>query len=151
MDKYDELLCEYEDRISIEERPMVHEGLYCDDVIWINERLTGARKTCILAEELGHYETSAGDILDTDDLKNAKQERLARLWAMEKLIPLSSIKDAYRKGYTDLYHMAEYLDIDEQFLRDCIECYESKYGDIWQEERDSKLAEALMQLQNISE
>lgn len=74
MDKYDELLREYEDRVSIEEHSMVHEGLYCDDVIWINKALTEQRKACILAEELGHYETSVGDILDTNELKNAKQE-----------------------------------------------------------------------------
>ncbi len=135
MDKYDELLREYEDRVSIEEHSMVHEGLYCDDVIWINKALTEQRKACILAEELGHYETSVGDILDTNELKNAKQEHAARLWAMQKLIPLEDIRDACSRGYTALYRMAEYLDVDEEFLRDCIECYESKYGDIWQEEK----------------
>ena len=37
-----------------------------------------------------------------------------------------------------------YLDIDEAFLRESIICYESKYGDIWQEEKQQALADALL-------
>ena len=41
------------------------KGLYYDKVIAISRHIdTTAEKTCILAEELGHYYTSAGNILD---------------------------------------------------------------------------------------
>lgn len=53
MDKYDELLREYEDRVSIEEHSMVHEGLYCDDVIWINKALTEQRKGVYTCRRVG--------------------------------------------------------------------------------------------------
>ncbi len=144
MSKYEDLICEYEDTLDIEEHSMLHEGLYGDDTIWIKKGLTEQRKACILAEELGHYETSVGNILDLNELNNAKQERAARLWAYNKLIPLEHIKEACRNGCTDIYEIAEYLDIDEAFLRESIICYESKYGDIWQEEKQQAFADALL-------
>ncbi len=144
MSKYEDLIGEYEDMLDIEEHSMCHEGLYGDDTIWINKELPEQRKACILAEELGHYETSVGNILDLNDLNNAKQERAARLWAYNKLIPLEHIKEACRNGCTDIYEIAEYLDIDEAFLRESIICYESKYGDIWQEEKQQAFADALL-------
>lgn len=144
MSKYEDLIREYEDMLDIEEHAMRHEGLYGDDTIWINKDLPEQRKACILAEELGHYETSAGNILDLNNLNNAKQERAARVWAYNKLVPLEQIKDACRNGCVDVYEIAEYLDIDEAFLRESIACYESKYGDIWQEERQQAFTNALL-------
>ena len=144
MTKYEDLIHEYEDILDIEEHSMCHEGLYGDETIWINKTLPEQRKACILAEELGHYETSVGNILDLNDLNNAKQERAARVWAYQKLVPLESIKTACRNGCTRVYEIAEYLDIDEAFLQESIACYESKYGDIWQEEKQQTLAASLL-------
>ena len=60
---------------------------------------TSVEKACVLAEELGHHYTSVGCILDQTDLANRKQERQARLW-----------------------------DVTEEYLQECINCYQSKYG-----------------------
>ena len=40
---------------------------------------TSRQKANVLAEELGHYYTSTGDIRDQSKLENRKQERQARL------------------------------------------------------------------------
>lgn len=54
---------------------MKNKGLYADNIIWINKYLpTSVEKACILAEELGHHYTTAGDILDQNDIENCKQE-----------------------------------------------------------------------------
>lgn len=116
MTMYEALLSEYEERLCVEERPMVNEGLYCDNVIWINDRLPEARRVCILAEEIGHYETTVGDILDQRDMNNARQELRARKWAYNKLLSVDMIIDAASKGHTEAYDMAEYLGVDEEFL-----------------------------------
>lgn len=118
MTKYETLLSEYEKELCIEERPMINEGLYCDNVIWINEKLTEPRRMCVLAEEIGHHETSVGDILDQKDMDNAKQELRARKWAYNKLLSLDMIIDAVSKGHAEVYDMADYLGVDEEFLRD---------------------------------
>lgn len=61
------------------------KGLYMDGVIALNQKLETTReKTCILAEELGHHETSFGNILDQTVTANRKQEYKARIWAYKK-------------------------------------------------------------------
>ena len=118
MTGYEALLSEYEERLCVEERSMVNEGLYGDGVIWINRSLPEDRKTSILAEEIGHYETSVGDILDLKDMDNARQELRARKWAYNKLLSVEMIIDAAASGHTEVYDMAEYLGVDEEFLRE---------------------------------
>lgn len=81
---------------------------------------TSNKKMCVLAEEIGHYMTSVGNILDQSDPNNAKQERKARVWAFNRIIPIERIIDAAAQGYTQVYEMAEYLDVDEEFLREVL-------------------------------
>lgn len=85
-------------------------------------------KTCVLAEELGHYYTSSGNILDQNIDSNRKQEYRARLWAYDKQIGFEGIIKAYEVGCQSLYEMADYLDVTEEFLSEAISCYKSKYG-----------------------
>lgn len=123
MTKYEKLLAEYDDALDISEHEMKSKGLYSDDCIWINKNLSEREKVCILAEEIGHYHTSSGNILDQNDMRNAKQERAARVWAYKKLIPEKDIWRAFEEGYTELYEIAEFLDVDEQFLRESLKHY----------------------------
>ena len=70
---YEDLLKEYEDELDITERPMRIDGLYADGCVWINSKMPESRKVSILAEEIGHHETSSGDILNLDNIDNARQ------------------------------------------------------------------------------
>lgn len=122
MTKYEELIGEYE-QLIIEERPMENEGLYADGCVWINKNMSANKKACILAEEIGHYETTSGDILDQTDTGNRKQELIARKWAYEKLIPVEAIQTAINNGYTEIWNIAEFLEVDEAFLKDALQYY----------------------------
>lgn len=117
--------------VEVYEQPMqpTLKGLYSDDVIWINNLIpTITEKICILAEELGHYHTSTGHIIDLTDIRNLKQERRARDWAYKRLVPLSKIVQAYHAGVTDRHELAEYLGVSEQFLQAAVDRYREKYG-----------------------
>lgn len=116
MTKYEQLLAEYDCELNIEERTMLCEGLYCDGNVWINSKNNTARKASILAEEIGHYKTSSGDILDLSQTGNAKQENRARKWAVNKLLPLQDIQKAIKRGYTEVWDIADFLGVDEEFL-----------------------------------
>ena len=120
------------DGIDIIERRFNSErikGLYCDGNVALNEELeTSIEKACTLAEELGHHHTSVGNILDMDLTANRKQERQARLWAHNKLIGPSGIIEAFEHGCQSRYEMAEYLEVTEEFLEECVACYRNKYG-----------------------
>lgn len=104
------------------------KGLYCDGVIAIREDMTIPEKTCALAEELGHHETSVGNIIDMTSAANRKQERQARLWAYNKQIGLIGLVRAFEHGCQNRFEIAEYLEVTEEYLEDCIECYRNKYG-----------------------
>lgn len=85
-------------------------------------------KSCILAEELGHYYTSTGDILDQSKTENRKQELRARMWAFNKQIGLIGIIDAYKHGCQNAFEISEYLEVTEEFLKDALRQYRNKYG-----------------------
>ena len=89
---------------------------------------TVSEKSCVLAEELGHYYTFSGNILDQKDTMNRKQEYRARLYGYNLKIGLIGIIQAYEHGCRNLYDMAEFLDCTEEYLCEAIDCYESKYG-----------------------
>lgn len=106
------------------------KGLYCNGVIGINKKAirTTTERACVLAEELGHYHTTVGDIIDLSDARARKQERQARLWGYNKKIGLQGLIRAYEHGCHDRYEIADYLEVTEKYLQECINCYRDKYG-----------------------
>lgn len=104
------------------------KGLYCDGVVAIKKDMDSTQKACILAEEMGHHHTSVGKIIDMESAQNRKQERQTRLWAYNKQIGLQGLIRAYEHGCQDRYEVAEYLEVTDEFLTECIECYRQKYG-----------------------
>lgn len=130
---YENLLREATQQYGIDIRekkmPPKIKGLYSDGVIWINRDLpTVAEKACVFAEELGHYHTSVGDILDQSKLANRKQEKRARSWAYERLIPLQRIIEAFHAGVRDRHELADFLGVTETFLQAALGRYKEKYG-----------------------
>lgn len=124
--KYETLLNEaYEKGLMVKEKPLqAHDGRIKGNRIAIRSSIeTSAKKCCVLAEELGHYEVNVGDILDQNDVNNRRQERAARRRAYEKLLPVENILFAAQDGHKEIWDMAEYLDVDEEFLRDALMYY----------------------------
>ncbi len=127
---YENLMIIYSNsHLIIKEKDLpVNKGRIKGNKIAIRRNLSTKEKGCVLAEELGHYYTTVGNILDQANASNRKQERRARLWAYDRLIGLSGIVKAYRHGCESLTETAEYLNVTEDFLLDALKEYESKYG-----------------------
>lgn len=89
---------------------------------------TTNEKACVLAEELGHHYTAAGNILDQSTATNRKQEMRGRIVAYNKLVGLRGIIDAYLHNCQNLFETAEYLGVTEEFLNDSLTYYTNKYG-----------------------
>lgn len=131
MNRYEKLLIQAESyNLSIIEKQFKSnvKGLIKNRKIGIRKGITTTEKTCILAEELGHFHTSSGNILDTTIVNNRKQECIARRWAFKYMISLSDLIDAHKAGCTTLYEVAEHLEITEEFLKEAAKAYESIYG-----------------------
>lgn len=104
-------------------------GLYIDGHVAINTSVKSLKKrTCVIAEELGHHCTSSGNILDQDDVRTQKQEHKARLWGYNESIGLFGIVEAFNHGCHSTYEIAEYLEVTEEFLNDALDAYRDKYG-----------------------
>lgn len=112
------------------------KGLYYSDsktepVITLNPSIdTQSEVCCVIAEELGHYHTSYGNLLseNTSTTIIRQQEKRAKRWAYEKLIPLDKFIDAYDNGIGNRYELSQFLDVTEEFLEECISYYKEKYG-----------------------
>mgnify|MGYP001629623894 FL=1 len=117
--------------LAVKEQPLtVHDGLIRGRRIAIRKSIeTQAEKSCVLAEELGHYFTSFGNILNMDETQNRKQELRARLSGYDMQIGLIGIIECYKHHCRSLYEMAEYLQVTEEYLQEALECYSRKYGE----------------------
>ncbi len=117
--------------LAVKEQPLtVHDGLIRGRRIAIRKSIeTQAEKSCVLAEELGHYFTSFGNILNMDEIQNRKQELRARLSGYDMQIGLIGIIECYKHHCRSLYEMAEYLQVTEEYLKEALECYSRKYGE----------------------
>lgn len=131
MNKYETLLNEanVEGLIVKEKSLKYNNGRIKGNRIAIRKDIeTTVKKACVLAEELGHYYTTVGNIIDLENPGNRKQERQARLWAYNKQIGLRGLIQAYEYGCRSRHKIAEYLEVTEDFLQEAIECYRNKYG-----------------------
>ncbi|OLS02920.1 ImmA/IrrE family metallo-endopeptidase [Tissierella creatinophila] len=129
---YEELVKEAEKEnievVEIAFRSKKIKGLYSDGVIATNKNMSDKDKLVTLAEEIGHYYTSYGDILDQTDIVNRKQERQARIWAYKKLIGITNLINAYEAGVQNRYELSEYLGITEEFIEEALDYYKQLYG-----------------------
>ena len=116
--------------LLVKEQPLTgHDGLIRDSRIAIRKDIeTQAEKSCVLAEEIGHYRTSSGNILDQNKVESRKQEYRARLYGYNLKIGLAGLIRAYEARCRNRYEMAEYLDVTEEYLEEAIDCYKAKYG-----------------------
>lgn len=109
------------------------KGLYVEkkncNLILLSKKIESSNlKRCVLAEELGHYHTSQGNILDQSKVNNRKQEKRARAWAYESLVSFNILIEAYQNRVNTRYDLAEYIGVTELFLEDAIKYYNQKHG-----------------------
>lgn len=127
---YESLLIEADknDLITKEKPLKAYNGRIKGKKILIRKDMNSVKKACVLAEELGHYHTTVGNILDQNITDNRKQEQRARAWAYNKMIGLTGIINSYEHGCRSIHETADYLNISEEFLIEALNYYKNKYG-----------------------
>ena len=116
--------------LSVQEKPLQYnDGRIRGNRILIRSTIeTRCQKAAVLCEEIGHYETAVGNILDQSVTANRKQELRGRIWACNRLIGLTGIIRAYKMGCRNRYEMAECLDVPEDTLQEALNYYNARYG-----------------------
>ena len=81
---------------------------------------TLSKEIVSLAHELGHCETgSFYNKYATLDIRE-KHEHRADKWAIEHLVPAADLRQAAREGHTELWDLAEYFDVTEDFMQKAV-------------------------------
>ena len=118
--------------ISIDELNMGHSVAISLPQGWIAidpERLpTQVEKKECLAHELGHVETGAFYNVDSPCDIRGKHENKANKWAIQHLISESELDEAIANGYTEIWSLAEYFDVTEDFMKKVVCWY--TYGNL---------------------
>jgi len=128
---YEELLEEADNAgLIVKEKPLINNDGRCygRNIAIRQDISTFAKKADVLAEEMGHYFTSVGRIVDQNTVGEVKQERAARLWGYNKRIGLTGLLDAFRAHCENIHDIAEYLSVTEATLKEALECYRQIYG-----------------------
>jgi len=130
---------------------------YCDGnyyVILINEKIRGDEKLyrCVLAEEIGHYRTTIGDITprkycDRDRLKIDKMELLALKWATEFIVPTEKLLESLKEfKLPSIDMLVDQFQVTYDFMLQKLE-FMSKQNCIW--DIDSKRSLYLLNFPSI--
>ena len=75
-----------------------------------------------LGHELGHCCTGSFYNQFSDYDCRQRHENRADKWAIEHLIPVEALDDAVAQGCTEIWELAEYFQVSEDFIRKTV-CY----------------------------
>lgn len=130
MDCIEKLMAEYPDlKYSFRyDMPDKLSGLTINNNIYINGNNTYTTQVEVLAEELGHYETSVGNVIDEDPILHNKQEREARDWGYRKLVSPDGLIACWENGIDNIYDVADFFEVSVPYLLKCINMYRRKFG-----------------------
>lgn len=89
---------------------------------------TVAKETVSMAHELGHCKTGSfyNEMADFD--LRRKHENCADKWAIKKLVPKDELEYAVKAGHKELWDLAEYFNVTEDFMRKVVQWY--KHGNL---------------------
>lgn len=106
------------------------EGVYwkhpdLPPIIGLSKALFGNRKhfPTVLAEELGHHSTTAGNYVWEvcfhcgDRVNASRAEYRARKWAAEYLMPADKLLEALKHGITETWQLADHFEVDEELVK----------------------------------
>lgn len=94
--------------------------------IALRQDLSNIEERVCLAHELGHHLKGALYNKETPCFTRGQCEHKADKWAVHKLIPVRSLYAAFRKGYVEVWQLAEYFDVTEDFILKTIEIYKQE-------------------------
>ncbi|OTP12510.1 hypothetical protein A5844_000743 [Enterococcus sp. 10A9_DIV0425] len=122
MSMYPELTYKYET-----EMPDRQKGLYIDNVVYLNPHQSLKEMTDTVAEEIGHYLTTVGDIIAQDTNEKRKQEQKARDVGVTLVVAPQDFIDCYKERFKCIWECADFLGITKKTLENAIAIYSKMY------------------------
>ncbi|MFS1008412.1 ImmA/IrrE family metallo-endopeptidase [Enterococcus casseliflavus] len=110
--------------------PDSQKGLLINDVIYLNPNQERYEMNSTLAEELGHYLTSYGNIVLQDTNEKRKQERRARDIGATLVITPYDIINCFEDGCRTVLDCAVHLEVSEETFKDAVKYYARRFTGI---------------------
>ncbi|MDZ5758733.1 hypothetical protein RAK27_08715 [Carnobacterium maltaromaticum] len=105
-----------------------HGAFILDKDVYVNTNRSYEQILCNVCEEIGHYETSVGDLSVLDTIEKQQQEKRARQYGYQYLVSLDELVACYKLGLTEYWEIAEFLEITPQYLWESINYYKEAHG-----------------------
>lgn len=80
-----------------------------------------------MQKNYGHYYSNALYYINSDKVFKDKCEYRAMKWAYSVLVPFHKLKEKIIQGL-NLYDLADYFNVDYNYMNECINFYIEKYG-----------------------
>ena len=91
-------------------------GIFLD-----GDRLTTtAQEKSAALHEAGHYATGTTHALDSPFDLVAKHEHKANKWAVQRALTAEELDEAVASGCTELWELAEYFNVTEEFMKKAV-------------------------------
>lgn len=84
---------------------------------------TSAEEKVCLGHEMGHEMRDAFYCVKSKYETLERQEERAKRWSVDKLVPAHELKKALENVSTEIYELAEYFNVTEDFIRDAFRIY----------------------------
>lgn len=91
---------------------------------------TSAEKTVAAYHEGGHYATGTTHKLYSPQDLIEKHEYKADKWAIKKLVPKDELEAAVNAGHTEIWDLADYFGVTEDFMRKTVCWYQNGNLDV---------------------
>lgn len=132
MDKAEELMSMFPEVTYIYDANMPEglPGLNVENSIYLNPNVSNHELNSAIAEELGHYLTTVGNIVDQKTNEERKQERKARDVGAILIVTPYDIVDCFNEGCQTAKQCAAYLEVTEQTFTDAIKYYARRFDGI---------------------
>ena len=111
--------------------PDHQKGLIIGNVVYLNPRQSNQELAETVAEEISHYETTVGNIIDLSDKDNRKQEKKARDLGAVMLVSPFDIIECFEQGCRYIWECAEYIGVSESIFNLAVQWYSRKWDGIW--------------------
>lgn len=79
-----------------------------------------------LAHEIGHCETLAFYNAYSPLEIRERHESRANRWAVSKLVPVRELTEALKNGINEIWDLAEFFNVTEDFMRKAIEIHRAR-------------------------
>lgn len=123
--KFPELNYKFDPLMPLHQKGMIHGS-----IVYLNPQQNYEELNSTVAEEIGHYLTGSGNIIEQDTTEKRKQEQKARDTGATILVTPGDILDCFESGCVSVWECAEHLSITEKTFKAAIKYYARKYNGI---------------------